>query len=103
VVWTEDARPPQSRRETLPSIWTFQTVEWLERIARDVVGPDEPLEGLTQAEIEASHWEALATILREHGVDVEAAQLKEVPHDVEISARLRARLGQGRVDAIEEH
>jgi hypothetical protein len=103
AVWTDDASPPQDWRETLPSVWTFATVEGLERIARDVVGPDAPLDGLTRAEMEASHWEALATILREQGVDVDAAELKELPHDVEISARLRARLGHGRGGSVEEH
>jgi hypothetical protein len=101
--WTDDAPPPQDWRETLPSIWTFQTVEGLERNARCVVGPDAPVDGLTQAEMEASHWEALVTILREQGVDVDAAELKRLPHDVEISDGLRARLSHGRGHSVNEH
>jgi acetyl esterase/lipase len=99
AVWTDDAPPPEGWRETLPSTWAFETVEELERTARDVVGPDEPVRDSTQAEIEASHWEALASILREHGVEVEAAELRELPHDVELSTRLRARVSRAPGDA----
>jgi hypothetical protein len=96
--YTDDASPPQDWRERSPSIWMFQTVEGLEQTARNVVGPDEPFDALTQADMEASHWEGLATILRKRGVDVDAAGLKELPHDVELSARLRERIGHGRRD-----
>jgi hypothetical protein len=99
AVWAEDARPPEGWRKTLPSIWAFETVEELERTARDVVGPDEPVCDRTQAEMEAGHWEALAGILREHGVQVEAAELRELPHDVELSTRLRARVSRTSGDA----
>jgi catechol 2,3-dioxygenase-like lactoylglutathione lyase family enzyme len=36
-----------------------------------------------------SHWEALASILREQGVEIEAAELSRLPHDVELGPRLR--------------
>jgi len=68
-----------------------ETVADLERTARDVVGADESAAGSTQAEMEASHWETLAGMLRDHGVDVEAAELCQLPDDVELSTRLRAR------------
>jgi hypothetical protein len=95
---TDRASPSQDWRERPPSIWMFETVEELERTARDVVGPDEPFDTLTQAEMQARHWEGLATILREQGVEVHAAGLKELPHDVELSARVRERIGHGRGD-----
>jgi hypothetical protein len=98
AAWTDDAPPPQGWPETRPSIWAFETVESLQRTARDVVGPDEPATGSTQPEMEASHWEWLASLLREHGVEVEAAELRQLPHDVELSTRVRARLSQGAVD-----
>lgn len=77
--------------EGVPDVWAFETAEDLERTARDVVGPDEPGPDNTQAEMEAGHWETLARTLREKGVEVEAAELRQLPHDVELSTRLRAR------------
>jgi hypothetical protein len=81
-----------SEQQAGPSIWASETVEGLERSARDVVGPDEPVEGITQAEMEAGHWETLAGTLRERGVDADPAELRVLRHDVELSPRLRARL-----------
>ena len=86
AAWTDDA--------SLPGIWAVETVEELERTARVVVGPDEPGPGGTQAEMEAGHWETLAGILRAQGVEVEAAELRELPHDVELSTRLRDRVAR---------
>jgi hypothetical protein len=48
--------------------------------------------------METDHWNALAEILRAQGVVVEAGHLKRLPHDVELSDRLRARLGSGHGD-----
>jgi hypothetical protein len=79
-----------------PGIWAFQTVEEIERTARFVVGPDEPFEGHTQADMEESHWEALARTVHGRGVEIEARELKALPHDVELSDRVLARLGRGR-------
>jgi hypothetical protein len=87
AAWTDDDA-------ALPSIWAVETVEELERTARVVVGPDEPGPGGTQAEMEAGHWETLAGILRAQGVDVDAAELPELPHDVELSTRLRERVAR---------
>jgi hypothetical protein len=75
-----------------PGIAAFETIEGLECEARDVVGPDEPVSGFTHADMEARHWATLAGILHEHDVVVEPAALSELPHDVELSARLRARV-----------
>ena len=73
----------------------------MERTARDVVGPDEPFEGRTQADMEASHWDSLARVLQQERVEVEAAELRGLPHDVELSDRVLARIG-GRRDTSGE-
>jgi hypothetical protein len=79
--------------------WAFETVDDLERTARDVVGPDEPLRGSSHAEMAAGHWVTLAGILREKGVEVDAAELSELRHDVELSTRLRERVSRVPGDA----
>ena len=76
--------------------WAQETAEEMERTARFVVGPDEPFEGRTQDDMEADHWNSLARVLQQQGVEVEAAELKALPHDVELSDRVLARLGVGR-------
>ena len=75
-----------------PGIWAYETVEEMERSARDVVGPDEPFDGRTPAEMEASHWDSLARVLRREGVQVDAAELRGLPHDVKLSDRVLARI-----------
>lgn len=82
-----------------PSIWASETVEELTRTARVVVGPDEPFEGRSQADMEAGHWDALARILRRHGVESAAGELRALRHDVELSDRVLARIADGRRDA----
>ena len=83
-------------RSRLPGVWAYETAEEMERTARVVVGPDEPFEGRTQADMEASHWDYLARILQQHGVDVQGAELRALPHDVELSDRVLVRLGSRR-------
>jgi len=58
-----------------------------------VVGPDEPFDGRTQAEMEASHWDSLARVLQQKGVEVQAAVLRALPHEVRLSERVLARIG----------
>jgi hypothetical protein len=82
-----------ARKERLPDVWEYETAEEIERTARFVVGPDEPFEGRTQAEMEDSHWDYLARLLQREGVEVQAVELRKLPHDVELSERLLARLG----------
>jgi hypothetical protein len=94
VVWAGDAPPPEAEGQGLATIWAFETVEGLERTARAVVGPDEPAPDGTPDEMEASHWKALAGVLREQGVEVETDELRQRPHDVELSSRLRARVAR---------
>lgn len=87
-VMVDDGAPPQAPG----GIWSHQTVQELKETARTVVGPDEPWEDETWAEVEACHWEALADTLRHAGIDVDAADLRALPHDVELSDRILSRL-----------
>jgi len=59
-----------------------------------VVGPDEPYDGLSQEDAEQGHWAYLSDVLRQHGVVVDAPDLRRLPHDVVLSERLLARLGR---------
>lgn len=93
VVWRGE--PSEQERELVEQggVWASATVEDIKQTARDVVGPDEAFEGRTQADMEASHWDALSRILQEHGVRIERAELRRLPHDVELSDRVQARIG----------
>ena len=99
VVSYDDPSAHERRLAELPGIWAYSTVEEIERTARVVVGPDEPFAGHTPEDMDAAHWDSLARILGEHGVEVEAGELKALPHDVELSdrvlARIRRRTGPG--------
>ena len=75
--------------------WADHTVDDMERTSRFVVGPDEAFEDRTQADMDTLHWDELARVLQEQGVEVEAAELKLLPHDVELSDRVLARVGRG--------
>ena len=99
VAWRGEPSEDERRRAEQESIWTTETVDEMKREARDVVGPDEPFDGHSQAYMEATHWDTLAGILRQHGVEVAAADLKALPHDVDLSDRVLARIGHGRRDA----
>ena len=74
-----------------PGIWPRTPVEEIEADARMVVGPDEPHGSHSQADMEADHWAYLSGILRQQGVLVDAEELNRLPHDVELSERLRTR------------
>jgi hypothetical protein len=99
--WSEELRvllddePSKQAREVVEpsSVWAYETVEEMERTARNVVGPDEPFGGRRRADMDASHWDSLARVLRRQGVEVQAAELRELPHDVELSGRVLARIG----------
>lgn len=93
VVWDDEPSRQGRGLVELPGIWALETVEEMERTARDVVGPDEPFEGRTQADMEAGHWDSLARVLRQEGIEVDAAELRGLPHDVELSDRVLARVG----------
>ena len=99
--WTEELRVVRGSEPSLQEsrvvetlgIWAYETAEEIERTARVVVGPDEPIEGRTQAEMEASHWDSLARALQQQGIEVQAAELRALPHDVELGDRVLARVG----------
>jgi hypothetical protein len=76
-----------------PDIWTRTSVEDIEDTARVVVGPDEPFGGRPQEDMEADHWAYLARVLRQQGIVVDALDLQRLPHDVVLSKRLLARVG----------
>jgi len=90
--FTESLRGPGADQV---DVWTSTSEDDLARTARVVVGPDEPYGDLTQADMEAGHWEMLADVLRAQGVQVDADELRRLPHDVELTDALRARLGGG--------
>ncbi|MDX6592418.1 MAG: hypothetical protein QOJ13_1614 [Gaiellales bacterium] len=64
--------------------------------ARMVVGPDEPFGGHSQDDMETDHWNALAETLRGHNVTVDPADLRQLPHDVQLGERILERLGRSR-------
>jgi hypothetical protein len=92
--WTEQMG--STGGATPPPVWALVTVEELERTARVVVGPDEPVPGSTQAAAAASHWETLTLTLRAQGVEVAADELGALPHDVELSERILERIAAAR-------
>jgi hypothetical protein len=79
-------------REDVTDTWAVTSVEEIEQSARTVVGPDEPFAGYTREELEDGHWAHLSDVLRQHGVEVDARELKQLPHDVTLSERLLARV-----------
>jgi hypothetical protein len=87
--WREQLRGPGAA-----DIWSHMTVEDIEDTARTVVGPDEPFEDRSQADMETGHWAHLENVLREHRVGADADKLKQLPHDVVLGPRLRGRIGQ---------
>jgi hypothetical protein len=96
--WGE-APEGDSHREQLDT-WAVTSVEDIEETARIVVGPDEPPDGYSQEEMDASHWAYVADVLRQQGVAVDAEDLKRLPHDVVLSERLLARIGRGPVGGV---
>jgi hypothetical protein len=83
-----------STREQQPDIWATTSVEDIEQTARMVVGPDEPTDGYSQEDAEQSHWAYLSDVLGQHGIVVDALDLRRLPHDVVLSERLLARVGR---------
>lgn len=93
--WTQSAviftgEPPMQQNRS--SLWEFVTREQVEESARTVVGPDESYGDYTPAEMAAGHWATLAATLGREGVEADATEVRGLPHDVEFSDRLIARL-----------
>lgn len=77
-------------------VWAHASVEDLADTSRMVVGPDEPPEGVSYEEEAARHWDELAARARRSGIDVDGSGLVALPHDVDISPEVRARVARGR-------
>ena len=90
--WTEELRGAGA--DGIEDFWAVTPERDIVETARAVVGPDEPFGGRTQNDMETDHWNALAEILRAQGVAVDAGELRQLPHEVELSDRLRTHLGQ---------
>ncbi|PYG01622.1 hypothetical protein SAMN05216184_10181 [Georgenia satyanarayanai] len=73
-------------------VWQHMSATTVAATARTVVGPDEPFGDQTAQDAEADHWEGLAGVLGRQGVRTAARELSDLPHDVELSGRLLARL-----------
>jgi hypothetical protein len=73
-------------------IWSYTSLDDLTENARLVVGPDEPPEGRSHEDEAAMHWAQLAANAHSQGVHIGPAELAALPHDVEISPEIRARL-----------
>jgi hypothetical protein len=93
TVWVGDVSERDSWREEQPDIWAMTSIEEIEETARVVVGPDEPFDGWSQEDMEASHWSYLSGVLLQHEVVLDPLDLKRLPHDVVLSERLLARVG----------
>lgn len=70
-------------------VWRTTSAGSIAAQARTVVGPDEPPGGRSSEEEARAHWEHLAAVLEHQGVDVGAQELSRMPHDVELTDRLR--------------
>ena len=77
-------------------VWARTSVDDVVGTARVVVGPDEPFGTHSREDMAADHWAALAGVLRRDGVHAGGAELSRLPHDVVLSDRLVARLGEAR-------
>jgi hypothetical protein len=66
----------------------------VENTARMVVGPDGPGPGETPEQMESLYWLSLERKLRDAGINIGADKLQRLPHDVEISKRLRSLLAE---------
>jgi hypothetical protein len=90
--WTQELRGAGA--DAIDDLWALTSERDIVETARTVVGPDEPFGGRNRDDMETDHWNALAEILRAQSVVADAGDLRQLPHDVELSDRLRARLGQ---------
>jgi hypothetical protein len=73
-----------------PGFPAIPSIEEIEHTASFVVGPDERFGEHTQENMDNDHWRALAEVLAQQGVAVDAQELRRLRHDVVLSGRLRA-------------
>ncbi len=95
--WTE--APAGAGAREIDDIWALTSEQDIAETARVVVGPDEPFDGRSQADMERDHWDALAGRLRAYGVVVDGRDLQALPHDVMLGEPLRVKLAGGSGDA----
>jgi hypothetical protein len=104
TVWASGPKPSDEDRRQWelddPGVWAHETIEDVQETARSVVGPDGAYGDQTEADMEREHWEWIAQALCERGVGVTAAQLQQLPHDVELSKSVLARIGRGRAERV---
>jgi hypothetical protein len=65
-------------------------LEQVELDARTCVGPDEPVDQLTSAHMDSSHWVLIVERLRSAGVTASVDEVCELEHEVVLDDRLRA-------------
>jgi hypothetical protein len=70
--------------------WDSASIADLADTARMVVGPDEPIGGRSHEEEADAHWTYLGDVLRRNGVEIDAAELRQLPHIVEFSPQALA-------------
>ncbi|MCM3662492.1 hypothetical protein M3148_16060 [Georgenia satyanarayanai] len=51
--------------------------------------------------METGHWASLAAVLRRHGIEADALELKWLPHDVVLGEQLLARIGHQPHDGVQ--
>lgn len=73
--------------------WAATSIEDIQETTRVVVGPDEPSGGRSREDMAVAHWACLQQILQRQGVAADAAELRQLPHDLVLSQRLLARIG----------
>ena len=88
--WSGSLRGPEADDM---DVWATTSEAEIASTAGFVVGPDEPYGGRSQSDMEAGHWATLAETLRAQGVDASPDDLRQLPHKVVLTERLRARLG----------
>lgn len=76
--------------------WASSSVSEVQRITRDVVGPDEPFGDRSQEDMAMLHWTSLLETARRHGVLTDVAELWQLPHDVVLTPRLLGRIESAR-------
>jgi hypothetical protein len=74
------------------SAWAHMHAEEMRQTARVVVGPDEPWGDETYESVESEHWAWMAEILGKSDVVATGDELKSLPHDVELSDSIMARI-----------
>jgi hypothetical protein len=81
----------QATPEDGSGICARTSIKDIEDRVRSVVGPDEPFDGRSRDDMEADYWACLADVLGKQGAVVDGPELRGLPHDVVLSARLVAR------------